>query len=213
MTHDRHLSEDRLVDFYLRQRAGDGPDPVRAAVVRAHLTACERCTRQYSEIAGLLDATHEEAAARADEHFPESRLSAQFDRIMRRIDHLGRPGQVISFPLARRVPQVVETATGVTRRWVAAAAVASLLVGFAAGRLVTRSELRTSTSIASATHTSASRVTDSRPAQTAMNASADDAFVSLDLSEIDLADNDRPVVLQAYDALTPTVQEVRMTGR
>jgi hypothetical protein len=212
VTHDRHLSEDRLVDFYLRQRAGDGPDLVRSAVVRAHLSACERCTRQYSEIAGLLDATHEEAAARADEQFPESRLSAQFDRIMRRIDHLGRPGQVISFPLARRAPQVVETAAGGTRRWVAAAAVASLLVGFAAGRLVTRSELRTSTSIASAAHTSVPRVTNS-PAPTARHASADDAFVSLDLSEIDLADNDRPVVLQAYDALTPTVQEVRMTGR
>jgi anti-sigma factor RsiW len=210
VTHDRHLSEDRLIDFCLRERGSDELDPVRAAVVRAHLAACERCTRQYAEIAGLLDATHEEAAARADEHFPESRLSAQFDRIMRRVDHLGRPGQVISFPLARRVPQVVETATGATRRWAAVAAVASLLVGFAAGRLVTRSELRTATPVASATHATAPRAT---PPPAPKYASADDAFVSLDLSEIDLADTDRPVVLQAYDAMTPTVQEVSLTGR
>lgn len=213
MTHDRHLSEDRLIDFYLTQRDGDGADPVRAAMVRAHLTACERCTRQYTEIAGLLDASHEEGIAQADEHFPESRLSAQFDRIMRRVDHLGHPGQVISFPLARRVPQVVNRATGVTRRWVAAAAVASLMVGFAAGRLVTRSELGTSTPVASVTHTPDPRVASASAPHSAVHTSADEAFVSLDLSEIDLADSDRPVILQAYDALTPTVQEVSMTGR
>ncbi len=211
MTPDRHLSEDRLLDFYLQQRGGEA-DPVRSAVVRAHLTDCERCTRHYHELSSFLDAVHAESDDTVDEQFPEARLGAQFDRIMRRIDHLGRPGQVISFPTARRArPADATGGLGLTRRYVAAAAVASLLIGFTAGRFVTRSEFAATGQMASVSQTVAPAPAAANTAPSATRASADESFGSLDLSEIDSVNDTEPVILQAYDALTPTVREVNIT--
>jgi hypothetical protein len=209
MTRGRHLSEERLVEFYLQRRGTSAADPVWGAVASAHLSACESCARQYAEMAGFLDAVREERGAEEAAAFTDARLTAQHDRILRRIDPQGRSGQILSFP-ASRTARRIETASSFTRRWVAAAAVAGLAAGLLLGRLVDQSSSAATARMASATTVQAPALLTSQnvPAARTAAAQTDDAFLSLDLSDLDSMAADHPVVLQSYDALTPRVQEV-----
>jgi len=212
MKRGRHLSEDRLIEFYLQARERDGRDSVRRAVIRAHLAACEACACRYAEVTGFLDAVRDETEAGDAAVFTDSRLAAQHDRIMRRIDHMDHPVQVITFPAARIAHRVKSATSVAVWRWVASGAVAGLLVGVAVGRFVDRSQPEPAATMASLSVPAArvARVTVPK----SRRAASDDAFVSLDLSELDRSfDSEHQIVLQAYDALTPRIQEVSAKGR
>src|SRR5262249_48954758 len=90
----RHLPEERLIDCYLAERAGESLDP-RAA---DHLVDCAVCTARYNELAGFLEELRSESEVEADAVFTPERLRAQQQAVRRRIDHVGRAARVITFP-------------------------------------------------------------------------------------------------------------------
>lgn len=122
---DTHISLDRLAEL----NAVACPTDWEAQ----HLQVCPACTQARARIGHLLDDVTTSMAAEADAHFPADRLARQRSRILDQLQQLGRPARVIAFPGSLPVPEV----SGPTRpasRWIAAAAVAGLLVGVVAGR-------------------------------------------------------------------------------
>jgi hypothetical protein len=121
-----HLSDDRLMEVCL-DRAPDARE-------QQHLESCPDCETRRAGIALLLSDVTVVAAAEADAAFSEDRLARQQARILHRLEHEGRPGRVIAFPAGQgHEPAALRTRPGM--RWVAAAAVAGLVIGLAAGHL------------------------------------------------------------------------------
>ena len=197
-----HLHDERLFECYLTERGGDTIDPPSAE----HLADCEVCNARYAELTAFMDRLRREGDADADAVFTPERLRAQQQHIARRIEHVGRPARIISFP-----GQLVRRTIGASKsrsapRWVAAAAAAGLFVGVALGASYEWN----------VTHVPASsfagRDLNTRVAPVATRGESpaeianDDAF----LSDLELA-LERPHTreLQAFDALTPHVREVR----
>src|SRR5262245_31562667 len=121
-----HLHDDRLLEHYTAERTGTPVDPPTAA----HLTSCVVCLTRYEALQDILRSVSTEAAAQADEIFTADRLKRQQQHILRRIEHLGHPARVISFP---RLGRSIAGGTRVAPRWLAAAAAAGLFVGVAVG--------------------------------------------------------------------------------
>ena len=100
-----------------------------------HLAHCPACDTRYETLSAEFDATRDAALAEADAVCTADRMERQRDRILRRVDALHAGPRVLPFPAAiqngHAAPQ-----PRVFRRWVAAAAVAGLLVGLGAGRMI-----------------------------------------------------------------------------
>lgn len=90
-------------------------------------------SNELTAAAGLLDEVAAAAAHEADAVFTPERLARQQARILHRLEQDGRPGRIIAFPgqAAETTPLRARPGT----RWIAAAAVAGLLVGLLAGHL------------------------------------------------------------------------------
>jgi hypothetical protein len=153
-----------------------------------------------------MDALHDQGEAEADAVFTPERLRVQQQYIARRIEHVGRPARVISFP-SRIVRRTIGASAGrAVPRWTAAAAAAGLFVGVALGasfQWTSRStphRLLARDSGIGRLSAGASRATN------AADIAADTAF----LSDLEVA-LERPHTreLQAFDALTPHVREIR----
>jgi len=198
-----HLQEERLFGSYLAERAGEPLDPP----VAEHLADCTSCASRYAELSSFMDSLRRDGDAEADAIFTPERLRLQQQQILRRISLVGRPARVLSFP-GRIVRRTIDASTSRTApRWAAAAAAAGLFVGVAVGasfqwgshplarpRLITDSTRpQRLTQVA----TSGSGKAD---------VASDDAF----LSDLEIA-LERPHTreLQAFDALTPHVREIR----
>ena len=89
-----HLQEERLFDCYLAARGGEALDPP----VAEHLTDCDDCGARYAELTEFMETLSTEAATEADAVFSPERLRAQRMHISRRLEHLGHPARVITFP-------------------------------------------------------------------------------------------------------------------
>ncbi len=120
-----HLSDDRLVDIGLTETP--------SGLEQQHLGACAPCETRRAAIAHMLDEVSQAAIEDADAAFPAERLARQQMRILERVEHEGRPAKVIVFP-AGQAPDSVLHRNRPAVRWIAAAAVAGLVVGLAAGR-------------------------------------------------------------------------------
>ena len=202
----RHLQDDRLFDSYFADRRGDSPDPIAAE----HLTDCEVCGARYAEMARLMDLLREDAEVETDAIFTPDRLQAQQRQVARRIEHVGRAARVINFPRPFANRTIMVPTSHAAPRWIAAAAAAGLFVGVALGASY-KLEFR------GGPGGRASAVAQSnawRPLLTplatrgsnAPDIAADDAF----LSDLEMAlERPRSHELQALDALTPHVREVR----
>jgi hypothetical protein len=133
----RHLDDNLLIRRYLADRGLAALDARDEAPLR-HLAHCTACEARYQALRAGFEDARDAAAADADAACTEDRLARQRERILRRIDALQSGPRVLPFPAAAphghgaAQPRVI-------RRWVAAAAVAGLLVGLGAGRLVFRS--------------------------------------------------------------------------
>jgi hypothetical protein len=208
-----HLHDDRLFDCYVAERSGETPDP-RAA---DHLADCRDCGARYADIARFMDGLRAEADAETDEAFTADRLRAQQHAIARRLEHVGRPARVISFPGAAG-RAMATTASRIAPRWVAAAAAAGLFVGAGLGmsyewqrtgtgsQLLARAQARGQAARPSA---GSSRTLPAEPVATRGSAQADVAADEAFLSDLELAlDRPRTLELRAYDALTPHVRDV-----
>jgi anti-sigma factor RsiW len=195
-----HLQEERLFDSYLAERSGAPVDPP----IAEHLGDCDACSARYAELAAFMDALHEDGEAEADAVFTPERLRAQQQQIARRIEHVGRPARVLSFP-TRIVRRTLDASTRrAAPRWIAAAAAAGLFIGVALGAsyqwrggaprdLVAR-------------NSSSARLAPVARGSSQAEIAADVAF----LSDLEAA-IERPHTreLQAFDALTPHFREIK----
>jgi len=195
-----HVHDDVLVDAYLAERHGNVMDPP----VADHLADCAECGTRYGELTALMDGLRRDGESDADAIFTPERLRAQQQQIARRIEHIGRPARVISFP-GRIVRRTLGASTSRTPpRWVAAAAAAGLFVGVAVGASYEWSGRRVPA--ATFARDTAVRTSPATPRSSVADDVNDTAFL-LDLE----AALERPHTreLLAFDALTPHVREIR----
>ena len=196
MRRAHHLQDDRLFECYLAQRQGELADPPAAE----HLADCDSCAERYTELARTLDALRADGDAEADAAFTPERLRAQQQQIARRLEAVGRPARVLSFP-GRVVSGTIRASTMRSPRWTAAAAAAGLFLGIALGASYEWEWQPRGSSPAMAVR---SRVAPAPVPDTG----ADEAF----MSELDLAlDRPRTRELAAFDAFTPHFREIRDT--
>lgn len=198
----RHLAEDRLFDCYTAAQVGDSFDARSAA----HLAECAECLARYDELVQFMDGLRRDADEETAAIFTHEALHAQQQHIMRRIEHLGHPARVLSFP-GRVVRRHFAPAGGrIAPRWTAAAAAAGLFIGVGVGvGVASRSRVPVPTPLA---------MTIARPSRPAppvvavaapASAADDDAF----LSEIEtVLGGPHNQELLPFDALTPRVQEL-----
>jgi hypothetical protein len=226
----RHLRDDRLFDCYVAERGGDTLDPRTAE----HLADCADCRARYVDLSSFMGGLRTEADAEIDAAFSPEDLRAQQQRIANRIEHLGHAARVISFPAHQPAGQAGLGArvASLAPRWIAAAAVAGLIVGVGVGsffqsgvrvsrlRLPALGALGTTPAPASTTAPSPRPEAAADPVNAA-NTSApgvpagpgvndNDEF----LSELELAlDRPRTHELLALDELTPRVRELPVSNR
>jgi anti-sigma factor RsiW len=190
-----HLSDDRLIELALG----------RLSTVRddGHLASCAACQSRHASLAVLLDEIGEASTIEADHAFPAAKLARQRARILERVAQIGVPGRVLSFP---RISGGMSSALGwkPNTRWVAAAALAGLLVGLLADHALTRfpgaprRAARDVTPVAS---------TDASPSMrpVASNAQSEDEFFGQLEAAVGSAG---PLVLHPLDAMTPRAWDV-----
>ncbi len=195
----RLAGADHLTDADLLAARGSGLAP-------EHLEHCERCRTRAAALASLVDEVAAAAVLEADAAFPPDRLADQQARLLRRLEKLAHPARVIAFP---GVARAVQTRRARTRRWVGAAVAAAMLVGLVAGLAVDLHPKRVAR--VSADAAPEAEVADAvfEPVGRRLEdpgALSDELF----LRELEAAAL-RPHVeaLQALDALTPHVREVR----
>lgn len=204
-----HVQDERLFECYLAGRHGETPDPPTAE----HLADCEACAARFAEMARFMDALREEAEMEADEVFTLERLRAQQIAVGRRIDHVGQPARLISFPsqVVRRTMTVSTSHTA--PRWIAGAAAAGLFVGLALGASYEWEwRGRPAGRISAVAESTVSRPTVPASEATLVGSSPEPAFSADDafLLELDAAlDRPRTRELLPFDALTPHVREIR----
>jgi hypothetical protein len=145
-----------------------------------------------------MDIVRTEGDADTDAVFTPERLQAQQKQIARRLDTVGRPARVLSFP-GRFVQGTIRASTMRSPKWTAAAAAAGLFLGIALGASYEWDwQPRGGTSAL----TARARVTP------VVDNAADEAF----MSELDMAiDRPRTRELAAFDAFTPHFREIRET--
>jgi hypothetical protein len=204
-----HLPEERLFDCYLTARSGEILDPP----VAEHLTDCDDCGRRYAELTRFMESLDTEAVAETDEVFPADRLRIQRQQIARKLENLGHPARVITFPGRPAGHRTIGATPRPARRWIAAAAAAGLFVGVGTGLLFDWDRVpgrRMPGVRQTVLTTSAARIDDrqGRMELTRPDPLEDD---NVFLSEIELA-GERPNIreLAAVDALTPHVREITL---
>jgi len=130
----RHLDDTILIRRYLADRGLAALDASDEAPLR-HLAHCPACEARYRAVRAAFDETREAAIADAEAACSADRMERQRERILRRVDALQSGPRVLPFPAAGQNGHAAAQPR-VFRRWVAAAAVAGLLVGLGAGRIV-----------------------------------------------------------------------------
>ena len=202
MRRARHLHDDRLFLCYVAERGGDAVDPPSVE----HLAGCADCRGRYAELAHFMDGLRADAEAETDAIFTPDQLHAQAQHILRRIEHLGQPARVLSFP-ARLVRRHLQTAgVRLAPRWTAAAAAAGLFVGVGVGVVFDARHRATSPAPMVMTIARPSRIAAPIVAVSGPEAAADDdAF----LSEIEaVLGGPHNQELLPFDELTPRVHEI-----
>jgi hypothetical protein len=199
--HQHHLQDERLFECYLSARGGDLIDPPAAE----HLADCASCHERYADLVRLMESAHDQGEAEADAVFTPERLRAQHQQIVRRLEHVGRPARVISFPgqLVRRT--ITASAGRTAPRWIAAAAAAGIFIGVALGASYQLNPRLHPARQQMARSADPSRLT---PVATRGSSPADVAEDDAFLSDLDVA-LERPHTreLLAFDAFTPHVRE------
>ena len=198
----KHLPDDRLIELCVV----DTP----SATEQQHLSACARCDARRLRLQRLLDDVSHTATAAVDAAFPAERLARQQARILSHLQHDGRPAKVIAFPAGHTQHETAATRTRPGSRWIAAAAVAGLVVGAIAGRFGhDYSFAHPAGRVIVARAAEQPRLQASSGASGLREVStslSDDEF----LNQLEIAiDAPAAAALQPIDDLTPTAWEVR----
>jgi hypothetical protein len=221
-----HLHDQRLLDCYVAERAGEALDPPEAE----HLADCPDCALRYAEFAGFMDQVKADATEEADEIFTPERLAVQQASIVRRLELTGRAARVITFPGRLVARHMSPGGSRIAPRWLAAAAAAGLLIGVGAGQFFygVRTPQPRAVAIGAAGAGSAAgpasaisqvnpvnsipSATRSLPAEPPADTSdgVDDDF----LAHLELAvQRPRTRELLAFDAMTPHAREISVRVR
>jgi hypothetical protein len=195
-----HLHEERLFECYVAERSGEAIDGAAAS----HLSSCSECGARYGDLTRFMDGLRDEAEAEVDGVFTAEELRAQRQHITRRIEHLGHPARVISFPARLMRRHLASSAPRIATRWAAAAAAVGLFVGVGVGLVLDARREGPSMAIAGA-RPPARLATPVVVATIPAPVIDDDAF----LSELEAAlGGPHNQELLPLDALTPRVQEI-----
>jgi hypothetical protein len=195
----RHLSDDRLIELSTGAGAA-APGSVAGGDV--HLRECAGCQSRYLELASLLDEITTAATTEADAAFSDERLARQHARILQRVEQDGRPGRLIAFPAAQTHTPLLQRARPFSR-WVAAAAVAGLLVGLLAGQFLPDGGQRDQrTQPSQMVANTGNGGVALRAVSTTMS---EDEF----LGQVELSAVGRPALLRPLDEMTPRAWEIR----
>jgi len=124
--HAGHLNDDQLMESYIFNTDSE------------HLHACTECRARYVSLVDTLERVRDEAVDEADAVFTAERLNEQRDRILRRLERHGHPGEVLMFPDRSGGHQAAYRLLRPARRWVAGAAAAGLVAGLFLGFAVDR---------------------------------------------------------------------------
>lgn len=198
-----HLADDELLELLIPASRPPGSPRVdlQPNDARDHLSQCDVCGNRSLKLQTFLSGlaeTHESSLRQA---FPARRLATQRERIMRRLRRSvqpAMPGRVLRFPaLARPAFAGIHRA----RRWLAAAAVAGLVVGMSVGQFL-HFHPEPAVNLEDADATMA-RVETTSFNDTAVE--TEDAF--LDELEMMLTSPQVPV-LSPVDEITPRIREV-----
>jgi hypothetical protein len=130
----RHINDSALIRRYLADRGLEALEARDESLLR-HLAQCPPCEARYTALQATFDEAREAAAGQADAICSPDRMEHQRDRILRRIDALSGVTRVLPFPAASHGPRAGHERWALGR-WVAAAAVAGLVVGLTVGRLI-----------------------------------------------------------------------------
>jgi hypothetical protein len=198
----KHLPDDRLIELCVV----DTPSTDE----QQHLSACARCDARRVRLQRLLEDVSDTATAAADAAFPPDRLTRQQGRILSHLQHDGRPARVIAFPAGHTQHEPTATRTRPGSRWIAAAAVAGLVVGAIAGRFghdYSFGHPGARVIVARAAEEPQLRASSATPGLREVSTSlSDDEF----LNQLEIAiDAPAAAALQPIDDLTPTAWEVR----
>lgn len=190
-----HLSDDQLIEVCVDRAPG--------AREQRHLERCPDCEGRRADIARMLADCSQAAGADADAAFPAERLARQQARILKRLEHEGRPARVIAFPATHaQEPSFSRSRPGT--RWIAGAAAAGLVIGVLAGHLA-HNFSSTKTVPASQPIAGARPDADGATLRAVSTTLSEEEF----LGRIELAiQGSRSVALQPLDDLTPRVWEV-----
>lgn len=188
---DQHIVDDRLIDICVSRGARDDE--------QVHLDACPRCESRRVEIVTILAELDEAATQEAVNAFPQARLERQHARILRRVDHDGRPGQLVPFPATQ--PRATRLPSRPRVRWAAAASAAAFVAGVVTGQW---------THTFTATEARPSHIVANEVGQSALRAVpttfSEDEF----LGQIEVAaTRNGPLALRPLDAMTPRAWEGR----
>lgn len=127
----RHLSETRLLEL-----AFSTTTEADREVSHAHIRSCARCASRLADSTAFVDNLSAAAAADFEEVFAPEHLTAERERIVRRIERLvgcQQSARVLMFPVA---PHAGHSAPKRLRHWLAVAAAAGLVAGVTLGQFV-----------------------------------------------------------------------------
>jgi len=190
-----HLSDDELFETYVLQSDN------------AHLSRCESCRQRFTQLAEILEGAREDAITDADAVFTMDRLSAQHDRILRKLERQGHPAEVVQFPARFGTRQAAHRLLGPAGRWIAGAAAAGLVAGLFLGFAVDR-QVGTL-----AAHSAQAAAPVPAPAQAARVAAAGrDEQILTEIEDALTGPSRRVVELRTLDAMTvpPEVDAVTL---
>jgi hypothetical protein len=195
----RHLDESALAELWCAEVAGEPLDD-------SHLNACAACRARYTALVAWAESIREDAVAEADEAFPPERLTAQQAHILRRLEAMGRPARVIAFPSLARP---ISTHHSGARRWIAAAAVAGLVIGLAGGQIF---DLRHRVARTPSSFNAAARLTQSGtaagPSYQRVSLTSDEAvLMEIGVDQESANATHMPEPLRALDELTPHARD------
>lgn len=125
----RHLDDNTLVRRYLAERGLEVLETSDEPLLR-HLAHCASCRARYDALIVALDESRDMAVERVDAAFTADRLAHQRERIMRRIE-AQNGARILAFPAATPAVRPSLHARPMAR-WVAAAAIAGVMIGVTA---------------------------------------------------------------------------------
>lgn len=124
---NRHVTEADLIAVWADMRLGEPPQTAAGA----HVRDCTACRARLTSLSCWLDGLRTDARLEADEAFPRERLAIQQGQILRRLEAMERPAKVLAFP---RFAKAISARDTGRQQWIAAAAVAGLVVGIGLGQ-------------------------------------------------------------------------------